>query len=373
MRELIKINEAIVGREELDAVTEVFKTGVLSERSGSGPKVLEFEGAFAKSFGVKHAIAVSSGTAALHAALLAADVKAGDEVVVPSFTYVATVNAVLLAGARPIFADIDEETYCVRSDSVEDAVSRKTKAIIPVHLYGLPAEMKSIMEIAGREGIPVIADAAQAHGATYNDKNVACTADMTCFSFYGSKNMTTGEGGMVVTDDEDYAESLRVIRMQGEERPNWVVKLGHNYCMSEVAAAIGVVQLRKLLSFLEKRRENSNLLSEALRGSGRLALPKEPEGMQHAWNLYTVRLKGANAGRRAKVVEKLMAKNIEAIVYYETPVHMLPYYKQILSLKRGLLPATERASRQVFSLPIHPKVSGEDIEYMASSLKKVVA
>lgn len=373
MRELIKINEVCFGKEELKAVENVLRTGVLTERSGMGPKVLEFERRFADYVGVKHAIAVSSGTAALHAALLAAEVKPGDEVILPSFAFQAAAEAALLVGATPVFVDIDEETYCMDVESVEEAISRDTKAIIPVHLYGLPVDMDPILELAKERDIIVIEDAAQAHGAAYKGKKVGSIGHMGCFSFYATKNMATGEGGMVTTDDEEYAEALRAIRNHGEERANWSVRLGHNYRMSEVQAALGIAQLGKLPNFLKKRRSNAENLSKELSSVRRLILPKEPEGMLHAWNLYTVRVRGANAAKRNKVVEKLREKGIGASIYYETPIHLLPFYKKFFKpRRRGGLAKTEKAARQVFSIPIHPKVSPEELEYMVKNLRRIL-
>lgn len=373
MREPIKINEVCFGKEELKAVEDVLKTGVLTERSGMGPKVLEFERKFADYVGVKHAIAVSSGTAALHAALLAAEVKPGDEVILPSFAFQAAAEAVLLVGATPVFVDIDEETYCMDVESVEEAVTKDTKAIIPVHLYGLPADMDPILELAREKDIIVIEDAAQAHGAAYKGRKVGSMGHMGCFSFYATKNMTTGEGGMVTTNDEEYAEALRAIRNHGEERANWSVRLGHNYRMSELQAALGIAQLEKLPNFLKKRRANAENLSKELASVRRLILPKEPEGTLHAWNLYTVRVQGANAAKRNKVVEKLRDKGIGASVYYETPIHLLPFYKKFFKPKRkGWLAKTEKAARQVFSIPIHPKVSPEGLEYIVKNLRRIL-
>jgi dTDP-4-amino-4,6-dideoxygalactose transaminase len=372
LRDLIRINQPQIGKEELDAAVAVLKSGILTNKSGAGPRVLEFEREFARYIGVKNAVAVNTGTAALHCALLAAGVRNGDEVLVPSFTFAGTGTPVLLCGAKPIFADVREDTYCMSHDDIENSISRRTKAIIPVHLYGLPCDMDPILEIAHQRGITVIEDAAQAHGTEYKQRKAGSIGDMACFSFYSGKNMTTGEGGMITTNDDDLAEILKMIRSHGEERPYWVSRIGNNYHMTELAAAIGVAQLRKLPEFLEKRRGNSKVMTEQLGVSGKLALPNEPDGLRHAWYLYTVRLRGANAGRRNKIVEKIRNKNIEATVYYETPVHLLPLYREVSGSKRGMLPETERAARQVFSIPVHPGLPPEDASYVADTVKKIV-
>jgi perosamine synthetase len=372
VRDLIRINQPIIGKEEIDAVTEVLKSGILTEKSGRGPRVLDFEKEYARYVGAKHAVAVSSGTAALHSALIVAGVKQGDEVVVPSFTFHSTAEVVLLCGAQPVFADIDPDTYTVSADTVESALTRSTKAIIPVHLYGLPADLDPLRKLARDRGVTLIEDAAQAHGAEYKGSKVGSMSDMTCFSFYAGKNMTTGEGGMITTDDDDYSERLRMVRTHGEQRPYWPTAVGNNYRMNEILAAIGLAQLKKLPSFLEKRRKNAEFLSEKLGVLGKVIAPKEPEGRKHAWYVYTLRLRGANAGKRNKVTEKLLSKNIGATVYYESPLHMLPLYREF-STNRRPLPETEKACRQVFSLPVHPKLDESDLEYVFETLKRVLA
>lgn len=371
LRDLIRINQPMVGKEEIDAVTEVLKSGILTEKSGMGPRVLEFEKDFARYVDARQAVAVNSGTAALHTALLTAGVKEGDEVIVPSFTFHSTAEVVLLTGADPVFADIDPDTYTITSETVEGVLTTKTKVIMPVHLYGLPADLDPLKKLAKERGLTLIEDAAQAHGAQYNGAMIGTVGDMTCFSFYAGKNMTTGEGGIVTTNDDDYAEKLRMVRSHGEQRPYWPTTIGNNYRMNEIQAAIGMTQLRKLPSFLERRTKNAEFLNEKLGVLGKVMPPKEPEDRKHAWYLYTLRLRGANAGKRNKVVEKLRSKNIEASVYYESPLHMLPLYREI-STSRRPIPETEKACRQVFSLPVHPKLSAAELEYIFETLKRVL-
>jgi len=371
VRDIIRINQPMIGKEEIDAVTEVLKSGILTEKSGMGPRVLEFEKDYAKYVGAKHAVAVNSGTAALHCALLVAGVKAGDEVIIPSFTFHATAEVVLMTGAEPVFADIDPDTYTVTAETVEAAMTRNTKAIMPVHIYGLPAELDPLKKVARERGVALIEDAAQAHGAEYRGSRIGSIGDMSCFSFYAGKNMTTGEGGMVTTNDDDYSERLRMLRSHGEQRPYWPVSIGNNYRMTEVLAAIGVAQLRKLPSFLERRRKNAQFLGEKVGMLGKVAPPKEPEGRKHSWYLFTLRLRGANAGKRNKVIEKMRSRNIEAAVYYESPLHLLPLYRE-RSTSRRPLPETEKACRQVFSLPVHPKLGEQELDYVFDTLKRVL-
>lgn len=366
---MISINAPQIGKEEIEAVVKVLKSGVLTSGLGAGPKVIEFEIAFAKYVKAKYAVAMNSGTAALHSALAAAGVRQGDEIILPSFTFVATAEAVVFNKAKPVFADINPETYTVSPEAVEKAVTKKTKAIIPVDLYGMPADMQPIREIAEKHGLKVIEDAAQAHGAVYKGKPAGAFSDVACWSFYGSKNMTTGEGGILTTNNAEIAEMPRYIRSHGEKRKYESLMLGHNYHMPEIAAAIGVEQLKKLPRFVAKRRRNAKRLSENLEKTRALKLPKEPEGFKCCYYLYTVRLKGAKRDKRDQIVEKIRQKGIDAFVCYVNPIHLMPYYHRF---SRGRLPETEKASAQVFSLPVHPGVSGEQIDFISDNVLQLV-
>jgi len=362
---MIPINAPQIGEEEIEAVAEVLKSGVLTHGLGMGPMVTKFEKAFAKFAKAKHAVAVNSGTAALHLALLGAGVKAGAEVILPSFTFVATAEIVVMAGAKPVFVDIDPETYDISPKKIEKAVTKKTKAIIPVDLYGLPVDMKPIREIADKHGLLVIEDSCQAHGATYAGRPVGAFADAACWSFFASKNMTTGEGGMVTTNNEEVAENMRVIRSHGEKEKYKSTMLGHNYRMPEIEAAIGYEQLKKLPKFLSHRRRNAKRLTTILEKADKLQLPREPKGYKHSWYLYTVRMKNANAKRRDKIAEELRGKGIGVGVYYVNPIHQMPYYRKF---GRYRLPETEKASKQVLSLPVHPGVTVKQIDFIGETV-----
>ena len=362
---MIPINAPQIGEEEIEAVTKVLKSGTLTHGLGMGPMVTKFEEAFAKFVNAKHAIAVNSGTAALHLALLGTGVKAGTEVILPSFTFVATAEIVVMAGAKPVFVDIDPETYDISPKKIEKAITKKTKAIIPVDLYGLPADMKPIREIADKHGLLVIEDSCQAHGATYGGKPVGAFADAACWSFFASKNMTTGEGGMVTTNNDEMAENMRVIRSHGEKEKYKSTMLGHNYRMPEIEAAIGYEQLKKLPKFLAHRRRNAKRLTTVLGKAGKLQLPREPKGYQHSWYLYTVRMKGANAKKRDKVAEELRGKGIGVGVYYVNPIHQMPYYRRF---GRYRLPETEKTAKQVLSLPVHPGVTAKQIDFIGETV-----
>ena len=363
---MIPINLPRIGEEEVEAVVKVLRSGSLTNALGAGPMVTQFEKKFAKFAGVKHAVAVNTGTAALHSTIVTAGVQQGDEVILPSFTFVATAEAVVMAGGKPVFTDIKPETYNISPAEIEKNITKKTKAILPVDLYGLSADIKPIREIAAKHGLAVVEDAAQAHGATYNGKPAGVFADAACWSLYASKNMTTGEGGVITTDSAEVAETLRLIRTHGEKAKYASLMLGYNYRMSEIQAAIGLVQLEKLPSFVAKRRENAKRLTRLLAKTDRLQLPEETKDRQHSWYLYTVRLKNATENERNKIVEELRRKDIGAEVYYSNPVHLMPYYRERFGGRK--LPETEKAAKQVFSLPIHPGVTEAQVDYIGKTL-----
>src|SRR2546426_8300353 len=286
---MIPIARPILGEEELAAVREVLASGMLAH----GPRVEAFEKAFAKNLGRKHAIAVTNGTAALHVALLAHSIGPGQEVVIPPLTFFATASTVLLCGAKPVFVDIDRSSYNMDPAKVASVITRKTAAVMPVHLYGQTAEMDPILAAARDRGIPVIEDAAQAAGAEYHGKKAGNLGDTACFSFYATKNMTTGEGGLIVTDDDRIAEKARLLRDPGQPAKYEHVLVGFNYRMTEIAAAIGLAQLAKLDSWVKQRRANARALSKGLDGIEGLVPPSEGNWMVHSYYQYIVRRGGA--------------------------------------------------------------------------------
>jgi perosamine synthetase len=366
---MIQINLPQIDEQEIEAVIKVLKTGVLTNGLGEGPMVTAFERSFAKFVNAKHAIAMNSGTAALHSALVGAGLEKGDDVILPSFTFAATAEVVVMVGASPVFVDVDSDTYTVSAKTIEKALTKKTKVVMPVDLYGLPADMLPIRKLADEHGLKIVEDSAQAHGASYKGKAVGGYSDAACWSFYGSKNMTTGEGGMITTNKEEIAEMSRCIRNHGEKEKYQSLMLGHNYRMPEIEAAIGCAQLAKLPEFVARRRKNAEKLSQILRTSKKLQLPTEPKGFRHSWYLYTVRLKNAKRDERDKVVEKLKKKGIGAFVYYMHPIHLMPFYKKF---GKHVLPETEKAAEQVFSLPVHPGVTAEQIDFIGATLLNLV-
>ncbi len=355
---MIPIAKPLIGEEEKRAVMEVLDSGVLAQ----GPKVAAFEEAFARMAGVKYAIATSSGTTALHTALLAHGIGAGDEVITTSFTFIASANSVLYVGARPVFVDIDPVTFNFDPAKVEAAITPATRAIMPVHLFGLPADMDPIMEIARKHGLIVIEDACQSHGARYKGKR-AGSMGTGCFSMYPTKNITSAEGGVITTDDAEIAESCRVIRQHGMRRRYYHDELGFNFRMTDVHAAIGLAQLQKLEPFNEARIANAHYLSAHLRG---VVTPQVPEGYRHVFHQYTVR---ASNGLRDALLEHLKRREIGSGVYYPVPIHQQTLYTQELGYDVRL-PETEKAAAEVLSLPVHPALSRADLEAIVAAVNE---
>jgi dTDP-4-amino-4,6-dideoxygalactose transaminase len=367
---MIPINLPKIGEEEVQAVIKVMRSGMLTSGLGAGPNVTEFEKNYAEFAGVKHAIAVNTGTAALHAAVLAADVGAGDEVILPSFTFVATAEAVVLAGAKPVFADIDPQTYTLAPQAIQKALTKKTKAIIPVDIYGLPADIKPIREIAAKRGLTIIEDCAQSHGATCEGKPAGALADLACWSLYAAKNIGTGEGGIVTTDNDALAEKDPKVRTHGEKVKYTSLMLGTNYRMTEIQAAIGIVQLKRLSEFFSKRSKNAARLTKHLEKTEKIKLPPKPENRTPSWYLYTVRIIDATEKTRNSLIDRMHQEGIGAEAYYPTPIHRMPFYKE--NFGKFDLPETEKAAGQVVSLPIHPGVTDEQIDLIAKTFLQLL-
>jgi dTDP-4-amino-4,6-dideoxygalactose transaminase len=362
---LIPINKPIINKEEEKAVLDVLKSGELTDSSYKGGRYTrEFESKMRSILRCKHVIAVNSGTAALHCALLAVGVKQGDEVIVPSFTFVATANAVLACGAKPVFVDIGED-YNIDVNQIKKAITRKTKAIIPVHLYGYPADMDQVREIASKNDLFVIEDAAESLGAEYRGKQTGTLSDAGCFSFYASKVVTSGEGGAVATNNDEIADKVRMIRNHGMVEGYDSRTFGLNYRLPEVSAAIGSVQLDKLQSHIDKRRKNAVYLNERICDKGNVKFTQNSKDRTHVFYLYTVSV----GEDRDKLLHGLREKGIGASVYFKIPVHKTPLYYS-LGYGSKKLPKTESAAREVISLPVHPGLSEKELDYIASEFIK---
>ncbi len=354
---MIPIAKPLIGEEEKAAVMAVLDSGTLAQ----GPKVAEFEAAFAALVGVRHAIATSSGTTALHLALLAHDIGPGDEVITSPFTFISSANAILFTGAKPVFADIEPDSYNVDPVSIEAKITRRTKALLPVHLFGNPCEMDAIMDVAARHGLAVIEDAAQAHGATFEGRPVG-SFGTGCFSFYPTKNVTTGEGGMITTDDEAIAERCRLLRNHGMKRRYHHQALGYNFRLTDIQAAIGLAQLDKLEQFNRQRVANAHYLTAHLR---HVVTPSVRPGTRHVFHQYTIRV----PGDRDALVAALGQRGIGTGVYYPLPIHHQPFYRRLGYDDR--LPEAEEASRRVLSLPVHPALTRADRETIVKAVNEL--
>ncbi|OPY19809.1 MAG: UDP-4-amino-4-deoxy-L-arabinose--oxoglutarate aminotransferase [Methanomethylovorans sp. PtaU1.Bin093] len=355
---MINIAKPYLDEAEIEAVTAVLRSGVIAE----GPRVAQFEQAFAEYIGVDHAVAVNSGTAALHVALMAHGIGQGDEVITSPFSFVATANSIVYTGAKPVFADIDPDTYIISPDQVHEMITSRTKAIMPVHLYGHAADMGAIMEIAEDHNLLVIEDACQAHGATYKGKKVG-SFGTGAFSFYPTKNMTTSEGGIITTDDPDIAARSRMLRAHGSKQRYLHEMIGYNFRMTDISAAIGIVQLGRLAEFTEKRRQNARKLASGLKGSKNLILPVEKENCSHVYHQYTIR-----TPRRDSLRDTLQEKGIGTGTYYPLCIHQQPLYKEMGYA--GSFPNSEKAAREVLSIPVHPGLSDADINTVIACIKE---
>lgn len=343
-------------QRERDAVMRVLDSG----RVVQGPEVAAFEAAFAATVQGRESVAVNSGTSALHLALLAAGIGPGDEVVVPSFSFAASANAIAMVGAVPVFADIDADTFNLDPHAVEQLLGPRTKAILAVHLYGHPADMNALAALAAAHGLLLVEDAAQAVGASIDGVPVGAVADVAAFSFYATKNVSTGEGGMVVARDPDVARRVRLLRNQGMERVYDNEIPGLNNRMTDIAAALGSISLERLATGNALRRRWAAEYDDGLRGV--VGVPLVRPGVCHAFHQYTVRTPA-----RDQVVQELNRRGVEARVFYPTPIHRLPAYGLRLDL-----PETDRAANEVMSLPMRPSLVPEDIDFVVDSVRAVV-
>jgi len=366
---MIPINKPQIDDEERQEILKVLDEGILTSASNFGGKrVQDFERLLADFLHVKHAIAVNSGTAALHASILAAGIKESDEILIPSFTFVATANSVACTGAKPVFVDIEKDTYTMDPLDLENKITKKTRAIIPVHLYGHPAKMDEIKEIANKHSIIVIEDACQSLGSTYDGKQTGTLGQMGCFSMYASKVLTSGEGGAITTDSDEFAEKLRMIRNHGMVNGYDTRIVGFNMRLPEISAAIAKIQMKKIQSMLDKRASNARKLGQLLSNKIKdknIVLPHENQRTKYNWYLYTVALNDS----RDKVKKFLNDSGIGATIYYDPPVHQTPFYSKFYN---GELEITEWASKSVLSLPVHPSITEKDLDFMANKVEEAI-
>jgi perosamine synthetase len=375
---MIPYGRQCLDEDDIQAVVEVLRSDWLT----TGPKVREFEEAFAEYVGAKYAVAVSSGTAALHSAMYAIDIGPGDEVIVPPMTFASTANCVVFQGGTPVFADVDPDTLLIDPAQVGARIRPNTKAIIAVDYAGQPCEYDELRKIARQNGIRLVADGCHALGAEYKGQKVGTLADVTVFSFHPVKHITTGEGGAATTDDGKLAQRMRLFRSHGimsdysqrEAQGTWyyeMVDLGYNYRITDIQCALGLSQLKKLPAFLARRREIAARYNEVLRQIKGIEPLKVRDSVQHAYHLYVVRIVKEQCGKdRAQVFKTLRDAGIGANVHY-VPVHLHPFYRNRFSTDPGLCPAANEIYRHIISLPMHPSLSEADMERVIDVLRSI--
>jgi len=355
-RDFIPSARPHIGEAEIEAAVAVLRSGKVVQ----GPEVAAFEDEFTKVSGTAHCVAVNSGTSALQLSLLGMGIGRGDEVIVPSFSFAATANAVRLVGAEPVFADIEPDSYCIDPAAVEALIGPKTAAIMPVHLYGHPADMDRLTAISERHSLAILEDACQAHGAQLHGRPVGSFGAAGTFSFYPTKNMHALEGGMISTDDPQLARTLRLLRNQGMEQRYANEIVGANMRMTDVSAAIGRVQLGRLDEWTEARRDNAARLDAGLADAKAVAVPTVAEGARHIYHQYTVRVRGDRDGAQKLLTEA----GVGTAVYYPTPIHRLLPYADL----DADLPVTDRAASEVLSLPVHPSLTRDDLDRVVDAV-----
>lgn len=353
---MIPVAKPKMGLRERLAVDRVLRSGKLAQ----GHEVQAFESEFNSYIGSLESVAVNSGTSALHLSLLALGIGKGDEVMVPSFSFAATANAVALTGATPVFVDIEDVFFNMDPKKIEEKINSRTKAIMPVHLYGHPADMVQISSIADKHGLIVVEDAAQAHGASIGGKMVGSWGQAAGFSFYPTKNMTSGEGGMVTVSSIDIARNIRMLRNQGMEVRYQNEIVGFNNRMTDIHASIGRVQLKRLPEWTRQRQKNAKFLSENLRG---VIVPRIGENASHVFHQYTIQVVALDRDEFANQLER---NGVGSGVYYPTPIHKLPTF-----IGGADLPVTEEVSKRALSLPVHPSLKPRDLEKIVKTVNKI--
>ena len=356
---MIPVSKPYIGDAEKQAVMEVLDSGMLAQ----GPRTAKFEERFAQMCGVKHAIATTSGTTALHLALLAHGVGEGDEVITTPFTFIASANSILFTGAKPVFADIDPETFNLDPQLIEEAITPRTKAIMPVHLYGYVCDMDALQSVADRHGLAIVEDACQAVGATFRNKK-AGSFGTGCFSLYATKNVMSGEGGMITTNDDVIAERSRMLRNHGMQRRYYHDMLGFNFRMTDLCAAIGLAQLDRLEDFTARRRANAAYLNSTIES---VITPKVKENYEHVWHQYTVRVDGGRD--RDAAVKQLNEAGIGTGVFYPVPAHQQAYMRETVGAMS--LPVAEQLAKEVISLPVHPQLTQDDLVRIVTEVNKL--
>lgn len=369
----IPLSSPDITHKEAELISEVLNTPFLS----IGPKVKEFEKKIANYIGTKYAVAVNSGTSGLHLCIRSLDIKDGDEVITTPFSFIASANCILFERAKPVFVDIDENTLCIDTDKIEEKITKKTKAILPVHVFGYPCEMDKITGIAKKYNLAVIEDACEAIGSEYNNRKVGGCGDVGVFAFYPNKQITTAEGGMIVTNNEKIANLCRSMRNQGrDEEEKWLCHkmLGYNYRMSELNAALGVVQMERIEEILSKRQRAADLYNKRLSKIKKIKIPHTAFNVKISWFVYVIRLddKLFSHKERDNIILELKNRGIACSNYFP-PIHLQPFYKEQFSFKEGDFPITENISALTIALPFYNNLTEEQINYICDSLEEIIS
>jgi dTDP-4-amino-4,6-dideoxygalactose transaminase len=365
--ERIQIAKPIIREEVLEEIKDIIKTGYLRQ----GPRVKKFEEKFAEKTGAKYAYAVNNGTAALHTAYLTV-LNPGDEVIVPSFTFLATASMVHYAMGKPIFSDVDPETYLIDIEDVKEKITSKTKSIVPVHLFGNAADMSSLLELCEDNDMFLISDSAQAHGTEYNENDIGSFDDLGCYSFYPSKTLTTGEGGMVTTNNEEFYRKGTLLRAHGDDSRYHHVILGFNYRMTEIAAVLGLDQMKQFNDFLERRKECGGYLKEKISNMEVFNTQKISDKVTSSYSYFTLTIDpDLLSVNRDTVVEALKNENVESAVHYPIPLTRQPIIRKMFNPEPT--PVAEELSEKIFSLPIHPKLTDDDLNNIVYALEKIAS
>lgn len=376
----LSFSKPLIEEDDIKSVEQTLRSGWLT----TGPRVKEFEEKVSSYIGSKYAVALNSGTAALHLSLLASGIGAGDEVITTPYTFCSTGNVIFEVGARPVFVDINPRTFNIDVSQIEDKITCKTKAIMPVHFAGQPCEMDEILSIARKHKLTVIEDAAHAFGAKYKGRKIGTIGDLTSFSFYPTKNLVTGEGGIVTGDDLEKIRKIRMLSLHGMNRDAWkrytsegswyyeVIDLGYKYNMPDIQASLGISQLKKFEMLQSRRKKIVEIYNKGLKEIEQIEVPYVKNDIVHAWHIYVIKLKlNALKINRSQFIDALKAENIGASVHF-IPLHLFPYYRKKLGFEKGSFPNAEYVYERVTSLPLSPAMSKKDAADVVEAVTKIV-
>jgi dTDP-4-amino-4,6-dideoxygalactose transaminase len=376
----LPFSQPFIGNKEIEEVVSTLRSGWIT----TGPKAQEFERKFSEYVDSKYAVAVNSCTAALHLALEALGIDKNDEVITTTFTFASTVNVIIYQNAKPVLVDIKEDTYNIDPDKISEAITSKTKAIIPVHYGGQPCDMDLILKIAKENNVAVIEDAAHAVGSEFKGKKIGSISDITCFSFYPTKNITTIEGGMITTNSKELAEKTRILSLHGMSRDAWkryssngswfyeIEYPGYKYNMTDIQASLGLVQLERIDDFYRIREKQAEIYLKAFKNTPEIITPKISKNVKHTWHLFPIQLNlDLLKIDRARFIEALKAENIGSSVHF-IPVHLHPFYAKTFGFKKGDFPVAEKVYNRIVSLPIYPKMTAKDVNDVILAVRKIL-